>query len=215
MAHVPRHHGRLHRVWCGSQASAHRVIMTAPGLYLWQDAGAPKQKSRSPWRVQMPEMEKEPIPGCHSRGRRTACIWRLMSVQCSFPLCAPRLVTISSRRHNVSPHRHRVVPLEPPAGLGWVFRAGGLAFIGFPGMTLPPSETCWDAHGRERITRFRQLGPMKGTLDPRSFTIGPPLCVFANFSSIGIQSAHRRARPDSAGARQIRHSAMLAGTMAN
>ena len=35
---------------------------------------------------------------------------------------------------------------------------------------------------------FPKLGPMKGTLDPRSFTIATfALCGFANFSSIGIQ----------------------------
>jgi concentrative nucleoside transporter, CNT family len=35
---------------------------------------------------------------------------------------------------------------------------------------------------------FLQLGPMKGTLDPRSFTIATyALCGFANFSSIAIQ----------------------------
>ena len=35
---------------------------------------------------------------------------------------------------------------------------------------------------------FLQLGPMKKTLDPRSFTIATyALCGFANFSSIAIQ----------------------------
>ena len=35
---------------------------------------------------------------------------------------------------------------------------------------------------------FSQLGPMKSSLDPRSFTIATfALCGFANFSSIGIQ----------------------------
>jgi CNT family concentrative nucleoside transporter len=35
---------------------------------------------------------------------------------------------------------------------------------------------------------FTQLGPMKATLDPRSFTIATyALCGFANFSSIAIQ----------------------------
>ena len=35
---------------------------------------------------------------------------------------------------------------------------------------------------------YSQLGPMKDTLDPKSFTIATfALCGFANFSSIGIQ----------------------------
>ena len=38
------------------------------------------------------------------------------------------------------------------------------------------------------VVAFTKLGPMKGTLDPRSFTIATfALCGFANFSSIGIQ----------------------------
>ena len=35
---------------------------------------------------------------------------------------------------------------------------------------------------------YSQLGPLKATLDPKSFTIATfALCGFANFSSIGIQ----------------------------
>jgi len=65
---------------------------------------------------------------------------------------------------------------------------------------------------------FAQLGPMKATLDPRSFTIATfALCGFANFSSIGIQiggigalAPERRSDLAKFGIR-----AMLAGTMAN
>jgi len=65
---------------------------------------------------------------------------------------------------------------------------------------------------------FSQLGPLKGTLDPRSFTIATfALCGFANFSSIGIQiggigalGPNRRNDLAKFGIR-----AMLAGTMAN
>jgi CNT family concentrative nucleoside transporter len=65
---------------------------------------------------------------------------------------------------------------------------------------------------------FAQLGPMKDTLDPRSFTVATfALCGFANFSSIGIQIGgigalvperqHDLAR--------LGMRAMLAGTLAN
>ena len=65
---------------------------------------------------------------------------------------------------------------------------------------------------------FAQLGTMKGSLDPRSFTIATfALCGFANFSSIGIQIGGIGAL-----APEQRHQlakfgirAMLAGTMAN
>jgi CNT family concentrative nucleoside transporter len=65
---------------------------------------------------------------------------------------------------------------------------------------------------------YSQLGPLKDTLDPRSFTIATfALCGFANFSSIGIQiggigalAPNRRHDLARLGLR-----AMLAGTLAN
>src|SRR5678815_5069237 len=65
---------------------------------------------------------------------------------------------------------------------------------------------------------FAQLGTIKDTLDPRSFTIATfALCGFANFSSIGIQiggigalAPTRRGDLARLGVR-----AMLAGTLAN
>jgi CNT family concentrative nucleoside transporter len=65
---------------------------------------------------------------------------------------------------------------------------------------------------------FAQLGPMKESLDPRSFTIATfALCGFANFSSIGIQIGGIGAlvperRHDLA---RLGLRAMLAGTLAN
>ena len=65
---------------------------------------------------------------------------------------------------------------------------------------------------------YSQLGPLKETLDPRSFTIATfALCGFANFSSIGIQiggigalAPNRRHDLARLGIR-----AMIAGTLAN
>ena len=65
---------------------------------------------------------------------------------------------------------------------------------------------------------FSQLGSMKSTLDPKSFTIATfALCGFANFSSIGIQIGGIGAlaptrRHDLA---RLGFRAMLAGTLAN
>jgi len=68
------------------------------------------------------------------------------------------------------------------------------------------------------LVAYSQLGPLKGVLDPRSFTIATfALCGFANFSSIGIQiggigalAPNRRHDLARLGLR-----AMLAGTLAN
>ncbi len=65
---------------------------------------------------------------------------------------------------------------------------------------------------------FSQLGPMRASLDPRSFTVATfALCGFANFSSIGIQIGGIGAlvpdrRHDLA---RLGFRAMLAGTLAN
>jgi len=68
------------------------------------------------------------------------------------------------------------------------------------------------------LVAFSMLGPQRGVLDPRSFTIATfALCGFANLSSIGIQiggigalAPNRKADLARLGIR-----AMLAGTMAN
>ncbi len=68
------------------------------------------------------------------------------------------------------------------------------------------------------LVAFTMLGPMKTTLDPRSFTIATfALCGFANISSIGIQIGGLGAlapnrRSDLA---RLGFRAMIAGTMAN
>jgi CNT family concentrative nucleoside transporter len=65
---------------------------------------------------------------------------------------------------------------------------------------------------------FSQLGPMKGTLDPRSFTIASfALAGFANFSSVGIQIGGIGAlAPNRKGdLARLGFRAMLAGTLAN
>ena len=65
---------------------------------------------------------------------------------------------------------------------------------------------------------FSKLGPMKGALDPRSFTIATfALCGFANLSSIGIQIGGIGAlAPDRKNdLARLGLRAMLAGTMAN
>jgi len=65
---------------------------------------------------------------------------------------------------------------------------------------------------------YSQLGALKGTLDPRSFTIATfALCGFANFSSIGMQVGGIGAlaptrRGDLA---RLGFRAMMAGTLAN
>jgi CNT family concentrative nucleoside transporter len=68
------------------------------------------------------------------------------------------------------------------------------------------------------LVAFSKLGPMRGVLDPRSFTIATfALCGFANLSSIGIQIGGIGAlAPNKKGElARLGVRAMLAGTMAN
>jgi CNT family concentrative nucleoside transporter len=68
------------------------------------------------------------------------------------------------------------------------------------------------------LVAFSMLGPMRTTIDPRSFTIATfALCGFANLSSIGIQIGGIGAlAPNKKGElARLGIRAMLAGTMAN
>jgi CNT family concentrative nucleoside transporter len=68
------------------------------------------------------------------------------------------------------------------------------------------------------LVAFSFLGPMKATLDPRSFTIATfALCGFANFSSIGMQIGGIGALAPNQKSQLAKFGirAMLAGTMAN
>jgi CNT family concentrative nucleoside transporter len=68
------------------------------------------------------------------------------------------------------------------------------------------------------LVAFSYLGSMKGTLDPRSFTIATfALCGFANFSSIGMQIGGIGALAPNQKSQLAKFGirAMLAGTMAN
>lgn len=68
------------------------------------------------------------------------------------------------------------------------------------------------------LVAFSQLGPLKDSLDPRSFTIATfALCGFANFSSIGIQigGIGALAPERKHELAQLGFRAMLAGTGAN
>jgi concentrative nucleoside transporter, CNT family len=102
--------------------------------------------------------------------------------------------------------------------LGWVFAPIAWAL----GVPWTDASTVGNLLGTRMVLNefvaYSQLGPLKATLDPKSFTIATfALCGFANFSSIGIQIGGIGAL-----APERRHDlarlglrAMLAGTFAN
>ncbi len=102
--------------------------------------------------------------------------------------------------------------------LGWGFAPVAWA-IGVPWTDAPTIGSLLGTRmALNEFVAYSQLGQMKDTLDPRSFTIATfALCGFANFSSIGIQIGGIGAlapsrRHDLA---RLGFRAMMAGTLAN
>jgi len=102
--------------------------------------------------------------------------------------------------------------------LGWVFRP--IAWV--MGVPWHDSGTIGGLLGTRMVLNefiaYAQLGPMKGQLDPVSFTIATfALCGFANLSSVGIQIGGIGAlAPDRKhDLARLGFRAMIAGTLAN
>ena len=116
---------------------------------------------------------------------------------------------------------HGWLPWFPPdlqTVLGWIFRP--IAWI--MGVSWHDSGVVGSLLGTRMVLNefiaYAQLGPMKGSLDPRSFTIASfALAGFANFSSVGIQLGGIGAlAPERKGdLARLGFRAMLAGTLAN
>src|SRR6266404_3689199 len=116
---------------------------------------------------------------------------------------------------------HGFVPWFPATlqtVLGWIFRP--IAWV--MGVPWHDSGTVGSLLGERMVVNefvaFAHLGPMKGSLDPVSFTIATfALCGFANLSSIGIQiggiGALAPERKHDLARLGVR--AMIAGTLAN
>ncbi len=116
---------------------------------------------------------------------------------------------------------HGLVPWFPETlqtVLGWIFRP--IAWV--MGVPWHDSGTVGSLLGERMVVNefvaFAHLGPMKGSLDPVSFTIATfALCGFANLSSIGIQIGGIGAlAPDRKhDLARLGFRAMIAGTLAN
>ena len=101
---------------------------------------------------------------------------------------------------------------------GWVFAPVAWS-MGVPWRDAPTIGNLLGTRmALNEFVAYSQLGPLKGQLDPKSFTIATfALCGFANFSSIGIQiggiGALAPARRHDLARLGLR--AMFAGTLAN
>ena len=196
------------------------VIMTAPGTLLLAKMLVPEtEEPLTAGRVEMPQMEKESnVLGAIARGTSDGLHLALNvgAMLITFIALLALLNAMMGGIHNW-PHMSWF-PASLQTIFGWVF-APVAWLIGIPWHDAPAIGNLLGTRMViNEFVAFGQLGPMKGTLDPRSFTIATfALCGFANFSSIGIQiggigalAPERRNDLAKFGVR-----AMMAGTMAN
>jgi len=194
------------------------VIMTAPGTLLMAKMWVPEtQQPLTAGRVEMPAMEKESnILGAIARGTLDG-LQLALNVGAMLIVFLALLALLNAMMGWV--HLHiSWFPWSLQQVLGWIF-APIAWLIGIP---WHDATQIGNLLGLRMVTNefvaFSQLGTMKGSLDPRTFTIGTfALCGFANFSSIGIQIGGIGAlAPDRRGdLARFGLRAMLAGTMAN
>src|SRR5579863_5236167 len=199
------------------------VIMTAPGTILIAKMLVPEtEKPLTAGRVEMAEMEKDTNAlGALARGTVDGLHLALnvAAMLISFIALVYLVDACFGGVHNILAAHHAAwFPSSLEQIFGWIFAP--VAWLA--GVPWHDCSTVGNLLGLRMVTNelvaFQRLGPMQGTLDPRSFTIATfALCGFANFSSIGIQiggigalAPNKRADLARLGIR-----AMLAGTMAN
>ena len=199
------------------------VIMTAPGTILLSKMLVPETEHPiTSGRVEIAPLEKDANAlGALSRGTIDGLHLALnvAAMLISFIAMIYLVDGLFSVVHNhLAAHHMGWFPSSLEQVFGWVF-APVAWIIGIPwhdclqignllGLRMVTNE----------LIAFQRLGPMKNTLDPRSFTIATfALCGFANFSSIGIQIGGIGAlAPNKKGdLARLGIRAMLAGTMAN
>ncbi len=194
------------------------VIMTAPGTLLMAKMLVPEtEQPLTAGHVQMPATEKESnVLGAIARGTVDG-LHLALNVGAMLIVFLALLALVNAMMGWV--HLHvGWFPYNLQEVLGWLFSPVAW-LIGIP---WRDASTIGNLLGTRMVLNefvaFAQLGTLKGSLDPRSFTIATfALCGFANFSSIGIQiggigalAPEQRNQLAKFGIR-----AMLAGTMAN
>ncbi len=199
------------------------VIMTAPGTLLISKILVPETETPlSGGHVQMPEMEKEAnFLGALSRGTSDGLQLAINvgAMLISFVALLALVDYLFGGTHNwLALHHFPWFPSSLEQFFGWIF-APIAWLIGIPWKDAPVVGNLLGTRmALNEVVAFTRLGPMKGTMDPRSFMIATfALCGFANFSSIGIQIGGIGAlAPSQRGnLAKLGIRAMLAGTTAN
>jgi CNT family concentrative nucleoside transporter len=199
------------------------VIMTAPGTLMMAKIFVPETGQPETMGTVRLEVEKTDVNVIDAVGRGTGEGLHLaLNVGAMLISFLALVALLNAGLGLVGDGLQRVVGfgagLSLQLILGWVFAPIAWAL----GVPWQDSATIGNLLGTRMVLNefvaYSQLGPLKATLDPKSFTIATfALCGFANFSSIGIQIGGIGAL-----APERRHDlarlglrAMLAGTFAN
>jgi CNT family concentrative nucleoside transporter len=198
------------------------VIMTAPGTLLMAKMLVPEtEHPRTAGRVVMPEQEEqaekeENLLGAVARGTTDGLHMALNIAAMLIAFLA--LIALADGIMGGIHHWVAWFPESLEKIFGVVF-APIAWVIGVPWRDCGVIGTLLGTRMvLNELVAFSMLGPMKASLDPRSFTIATfALCGFANLSSIGIQIGGIGAlAPNKKGElARLGIRAMLAGTMAN
>jgi CNT family concentrative nucleoside transporter len=187
------------------------VIMTAPGTLMISKMFVPETQAPETMGTVRLDVERTDVNVIDAAGRGTGEGLHLALNVAAMLISFMALIALVNALLGY-------VGLSLQQIFGWVFAPVAWA-MGVPWRDAPVIGNLLGTRmALNEFLAFSQLGPLKPSLDPRSFTIATfALCGFANFSSIGIQIGGIGAlapnrRHDLA---RLGFRAMIAGTLAN
>jgi len=187
------------------------VIMTAPGTIMMAKMLVPETEVPKTMGIVRLEVERTDVNVIDAAGRGTGEGLQLALNVGAMLISFLALIAMINALLGV-------VHLSLQQIFGWVFAPVAWS-MGVPWRDAPTVGNLLGTRmALNEFVAYSQLGPLKGSIDPKSFTICTfALCGFANFSSIGIQiggigalAPNRRHDLARLGLR-----AMFAGTLAN
>jgi len=187
------------------------VIMTAPGTIMMAKILVPETEVPKTLGTVRIEVERTDVNVIDAAGRGTSEGLQLALNVAAMLISFMALVALVDALLGLA-------HLSMEQIFGWVFAPVAWA-MGVPWRDAPAiGHLLGTRMALNEFVAYSMLGPMKGSIDPKSFTIATfALCGFANFSSIGIQiggigalAPNRRHDLARLGLR-----AMFAGTLAN
>jgi len=194
------------------------VIMTAPGTIMMSKMFEPETATPETWGDVKLDIPKTDVNVVDAAARGTSEGLNLMLNVIAMLISFIALIALVNGLFGFIHGYATWFPADIQTVLGWVCRPVAWAM----GVPWKDSGVIGSLLGTRAVLNefiaYSQLGPLRGALDPRSFTIASfALAGFANFSSVGIQIGGIGAlAPNRKGdLARLGFRAMLAGTLAN